>query len=177
MGLKPEVADADEARRQHVQQESAQELVDCQRHQTLLVLVSGIAPAECNAALVEGDEAVVGDSHTMSVLAEIAQRMLRAAEGTFRVHHPFGAEQRTQPRREHLWILKRSQRAVEAEFALRVQIFKAVHELASEHFFEDIDGQKESRLRIDPPGVVRSQTAGGNHTVNVRMMPPSSTIP
>ena len=28
---KPEVADADESRRQHVQQESAQELVDCQR--------------------------------------------------------------------------------------------------------------------------------------------------
>src|SRR6202790_4669612 len=86
-------------------------------------------------ALVEGDEAVVGDGHAMRVLAEIAQRMLRAAEGTFRVHNPWGAEQRTQPHCEHLWILKRSQRAVEAEFVLRMQIFKAVHELASEHFF------------------------------------------
>jgi hypothetical protein len=32
MGLKPEVADADEARREHVQQKSAQELVDRQSH-------------------------------------------------------------------------------------------------------------------------------------------------
>jgi hypothetical protein len=35
MGLKPEVADPDESRRQHVQQESAQEFVDRQSHQTL----------------------------------------------------------------------------------------------------------------------------------------------
>ena len=46
MGLKPEVADADESRRQHVQQESAQEFVDRQSHQTLFVFVSGITLAE-----------------------------------------------------------------------------------------------------------------------------------
>ena len=57
--MKPEVADADESRRQHVQQESAQELVDWQRHQTLLVFVSGIAPAESNHAVGEGDEPMV----------------------------------------------------------------------------------------------------------------------
>src|ERR1700689_1491921 len=148
MGLKTEGADADESRRQHVQQESAQELVDCQRHQTLLVLVSGIAPAKSNAALVEGDEAVVGDGHAMSVLAEIAQRMLRTAEGTFRVHHPFGAEQRTQPRRKHLWILQRSQTAVEAEVVLRMQCSQAVHKLAPEHLLENLDRQKELQLRV-----------------------------
>src|ERR1700692_3206799 len=114
MGLKPEVADADESRRQYVQQKSAQEFVDRQRHQTLLVFVSRIAPAESHTARVEGNEAVVGDGHPMGVLAEIARRMLRAAEGALRVDHPFGAEQRAQPRREHLWILQRSQRAVEA---------------------------------------------------------------
>ena len=91
-----------------MEEEPAQELVDRKRHQAFFVFVSGIAPAESNAALVEGDETVVGDGYAMSVLAEIAKRMLRAAEGTFGVHHPLGAEQRTQPCREHLWILKRS---------------------------------------------------------------------
>jgi hypothetical protein len=59
MGLKSEVADADESRRQNVQQESAQEFVDRQRHQTLLVFVSGIAPAERDRAIDECDESMV----------------------------------------------------------------------------------------------------------------------
>ena len=57
MRQEPEVADADESRRQHVQQESAQELASRQSHQTLFVLVSGIAPAESNDAVGERDEA------------------------------------------------------------------------------------------------------------------------
>ena len=83
MSQKPEVADADESRRQHVQKESAQELVDSERHQTLLILVSGIAPAESDAAIGERDQAMVRDRHTMGVLAEIAKCMLRAAKRTF----------------------------------------------------------------------------------------------
>ena len=59
MGLKPEVADADESRRQHVQQKSAQELVDRQSHQTFFVLVSGIAPAPRDRAIHERDESMV----------------------------------------------------------------------------------------------------------------------
>ena len=53
MRQKPEVADADESRRQHVQQESTQEFADWQSHQTFFVLVSGIAPAESDAAIGE----------------------------------------------------------------------------------------------------------------------------
>ena len=59
MGQKSEVADADESWRQHVQQESAQEFVDFERHQTLLILVSGIAPAESDNAVGECDKAMV----------------------------------------------------------------------------------------------------------------------
>ena len=59
MSQKPEVADTNESRRQHMQQESAQELIDLQSHQALFILVSGIAPAESNDAVGERDEAVV----------------------------------------------------------------------------------------------------------------------
>src|ERR1035438_10355293 len=97
MGQQTEVADADESRRQHVQQESAQKFVDSQRHQTLFVLVSGIAPAESDDAVGECDEAMVRDGDAMGVLAEVAKRMLRPAEGTLRVHHPWSAERRTKP--------------------------------------------------------------------------------
>ena len=150
MGEKPEVTDADEPRRQHVQQESAQEFVDRQSHLSLLVLMSGIAPAESNDAVGERDEATVGDCHTMGVLAEIAKRMLRTAKGAFRVNHPFGAEQRTKPRRERLRILKRGECSVEAEFVFRMELFESIHELAPKHFFEHINRQEELLLRVDP---------------------------
>src|SRR5258708_19351197 len=107
MGHQPEVADANEAWRQHMQQESAQELVDRQRHQTLLVLVSGIAPAKGDHAIGKGDQSMVRNRHTMGVLAEITKRVLRAAKRAFCVNPPWGADKRKHPRGQRLRILKR----------------------------------------------------------------------
>src|SRR6266576_7058053 len=106
MGQQSKVSDADESRRQHMQQESPQKFVDAQRHQTLLILVSGIAPAESDGAVGEGDQAMVRDRDAMGVLAQIAKCVLRAAERTFGVNHPFGAEQRTKPGGERFGIGK-----------------------------------------------------------------------
>src|ERR1700689_5029448 len=150
MGQKSKVTDADESRRQYMQQESAQELIDRQSHETLLILVSGIAPAESNDGVGERDEAVVRDCHSMGVLAEVAERMLRTAKRPLRVNHPFGTEQRTKPGRERFRILERGECSVEAKLLLRVQCHQAIHELAPEHFFENIDRQKELLLRVDP---------------------------
>ncbi len=164
------VADADESRRQHVQQESAQEFIDGQSHQPLLIVMSGIAPAKGDGVVGERDEAMVRDRYTVGVLTEIAKRMLCAAKRTFRVNHPWGAEQWTKPRREGFRILKRGKCSVETESVFGMQFPQSIHELAAKYFAENIDGQKEFLLRVDPPRVVRSQTAGGNHTVDVRMM-------
>ena len=69
MGQPSEVPDADESRRQYGQQESPQKFVDWQRHQTLVIVVSGIAPAESDGAVGERDQAMVRDRDTMGVLA------------------------------------------------------------------------------------------------------------
>src|SRR2546426_848222 len=106
----------------------------------------------------------------MSILAEIAKRVLRTAERTFRVNHPWGAEQWTKPRREGLRILKCGKCSVETKPVLGMQFSQAIHELAPKHFPENIDRQEEPLRRVYPPGVVRSQTAGGNYTVDMRMM-------
>src|ERR1700730_16621497 len=103
----------------------------------------------------------------MGVLTEITKRMLRTAERTFCVNHPWGAEQRSKPGCEGFRILKHSECSVEGEFVLRMQGFEAIHELAPEHFFEHIHWQEELLLRVDPPRVIRSQTAGGNNTMNM----------
>jgi len=55
-----------------MQEESSQELVDRQRYQTLLVVVSGIAPAKSDQAIGKSDESMVGNRYAMGVLAEIS---------------------------------------------------------------------------------------------------------
>ena len=145
------VADADESRRQHVQQESAQEFIDGQSHQPILIVMSGIAPAKGDGAVGERDEAMVRDRYTVGVLTEIAKRMLSAAKRRFRVNHPWGAEQRTKPSRERLAILKRGKCSMETESVDSMQFPQAIHELAAEYFAENIDGQKNFLLRSDPP--------------------------
>jgi hypothetical protein len=174
---KSEVPDADESARKHVQEKAAQELINGQRHQTLLVLVSGIAPAERDGAIRERNQAMVRDRHSMGVLAEIAKRMLRAAEWPLRVNHPLGPEQQTKPGCERLGVLKRRECAVKRESALRMKLFEAIGELATEDLTENLDREKEAPLRINPPGVIRSQATSRNDTMNVRMMQSTLTIP
>ena len=105
----------------------------------------------------------------MGVLAEISECALRTAEGAFGINHPWGAEQGTKPCGEGLRILQHREGSVEVEFVLRMQSSGAFYELAPKYFFEHVYWQEELLLRVDPPRVVRSQTAGGNHTMNMRM--------
>ena len=153
-----------------MQQESAQEFIRAQRQQAFLVLMGGVAPAERDPAVGERDEAVVGDGHAMSVLAKITERVLCASKGAFGVNHRLGAEQGAKPRREGFRIVKRSERSVEAEFMLSMQFFEAIDELAPKHFSEHLDRQEELGLRGDPSRVIGGETAGGHHTVYMRMM-------
>jgi hypothetical protein len=44
-----------------VEQKTAQEFVDWQSHEPLLVGVGGVSPAEGDVALLQGDESAVGD--------------------------------------------------------------------------------------------------------------------
>jgi hypothetical protein len=55
VGQKAEMPDADEARGKHVEQEAAQELLDRQGHQALLVAVRGVSPAKGDLAALQGD--------------------------------------------------------------------------------------------------------------------------
>src|ERR1700730_2849568 len=88
VGQEAEVADAYKTFGEQVQQEAAQELVDGEGHELLLVVVSGIAPAKGDLAIGEGDQAMVGDGHAMGVAAQILQHVLGATERTFQVDHP-----------------------------------------------------------------------------------------
>ena len=83
-----------------MEQEAAQELIDRQSHEPLLVAVRRISPAEGDVALGESDQPGVRDGDAMSVRSEIAQHMFWSAEGRLGVDDPVVVEQYSQPGRE-----------------------------------------------------------------------------
>jgi hypothetical protein len=61
VGQQAEVTDAHEAARKQVKQEAAQELIDRQSQQPLLVSMSGVSPAERDVAFRESNQPAAGD--------------------------------------------------------------------------------------------------------------------
>jgi hypothetical protein len=88
VGEEAEVADADEAARQQVEQEAAEELIEAQSQQSLLVGMCRVTPAEGDVALLESNEPAVGDGDAMRVPTEVAQRVFRSTEWGLGIDDP-----------------------------------------------------------------------------------------
>ena len=170
VGEEAEVADAHKPARQQVEQEAAQELVDGQSQQALLVGVGGVSPAEGDVALLQGDESAVGDSDAVSVAAEIAQRVLWSAEGRLGIDDPVVSEQGSEPCGEGLWFRKWREVAIELKLVLVKGSLQSGDELAAKDAAEHLHRQEETVARSDPMGVVGSETSSGGHAVDMGMM-------
>ena len=83
-----EVPDTHETLRQQMKQKAAQELLCGQCHHAFYVSMGPVSPPEGNLPIHKGDQAMVGNGHSMGVAAEIPENIFRAAEGPFAVHDP-----------------------------------------------------------------------------------------
>ena len=54
---------------------------------------------------------------------------------------------------------------------------KEIEKLAAEDAAEDLDGEEEGILGMNPARVAWVETAGGNDSVEMRMQTPTPTIP
>ena len=105
VGQEAKGTDANEAAGQHMQQETAQELLRTERHHSLLITVGIILPAESNLIMLEGHEAMVSDGHAMGIAGEIAEDMMGTAERGFGIDDPVLTEQGTQESAEGFLLL------------------------------------------------------------------------
>ncbi len=71
-----EMADLDEAGRQDVKQEPADELDRVERQEFLLVPVGRVSPAEGHVAIVHLKQAAIGDGHPVRITLDL--RVLRS---------------------------------------------------------------------------------------------------
>jgi hypothetical protein len=107
------VPDANETAWQHVQQETAQELIDRQSEESFPVFRSRVSPAKRNPVICEGDEAVIGDCYPMSVSAEVAKHLFRAAERWFAIDYPARGEKLADETSKQFGFRQATEHAVE----------------------------------------------------------------
>ena len=154
-----------------MEQEAAQELVDGQSQEPLLVGMCGVSPAEGEVALLKGDESAVGDGDAVGVAAEIAQRVLRSAEGWLGIDHPVVAEQGSEPCGEASWFRQWCEVAVERELVVVEGGLQSGDKLAAKDTAEHLHRQEERMTtRRDPAHVIGSEAAGGGYAVDMGMM-------
>ena len=75
---------------EEVEHETLGERSDTQSKESLFVFVLGIAIAEGNCVVPEFPQAVIGDSNSVGVGAEVFEYLSGTAEGFFRIDSPGG---------------------------------------------------------------------------------------
>ena len=119
-----------------------------------------------NVSVAEGGKPVWTDGK----FAAGAEGVLGAAEGTFGVDYPIGAEQRAQKSRERRRRSEMVQCAVKFQLASGVEFAQACHELTAEHAAEDLHRQEEVMPSWNPMAVVWGQAAGRDDAVDMWMV-------
>jgi hypothetical protein len=97
----------------------------------LFVVVGRIAPTKCDRAVRKRDQAMVGDSYAMGVMAQITEHMLRTSERWFRVDHPILSKEWSQPGRKDFGLSEGLQVSVKTEPAVLKSALECGDELAA----------------------------------------------
>jgi hypothetical protein len=149
-----EVADADEAFGEQMQEKASQKLLVREVHAFTFVVVSRIPPTKSALPLRKRDKAMVGDGHAMGVTAQILEHMLGASEGWFAINHPVLSKQGSKPGSKDLRLGQERQIAREVELIVLESVLEAGYELAAEYTSKHMNREKEARTGSDPVGVI-----------------------
>ena len=106
VGKETAEADPHEAARQGVKQEATQKLLGGHGHEPFLVLMRVILPPECDLAVGEVHDPVIGDRHAMRIAGQIMKDVFGSSEWPFGVDHPVMAKQLPQKGMEELLLVE-----------------------------------------------------------------------
>jgi len=137
---------ANEAFRQYMEKESAEELSRSERHNFLGAAVCVVLPLKTDSFSVKGNQAVIRNGNAMGVAAEIPQHLHRSAERSFGIDHPAPQMQAPEQLGKLFRIGEDGGRPVAAEVAALTQPLQSGNELAAEDFSQHWDRQEEIRL-------------------------------
>src|SRR3974377_2098256 len=107
-----------------------------------------VSPGECHFSILEGNQAMVGNGHSMGVAAEIFENLFRPAEWAFAVNHPIIAVEVTDEGMKRLRIRKMLLLAVKTDFPCSKSLLEGIYNLSSKNLPEYPVGQNEPIKRI-----------------------------
>ena len=163
--------DADETTRQHMQQESSQELIYGQCEEACLVSVSGIPPPECDFIILEAHETVIGDTNPMRVRTQVAEYLFGSAERRFAIHNPAQSEQLTNETPKQPGLRPALEPAIEPQPTGSVSLLESFDEFAAKDFAEYVLGKEEARVSwMYPARVITGEAASGHDAMDMWMM-------
>jgi len=84
------VAEADKARREHLEEEAVEEGMGLHGHFLQPISMPTVAIGEADLTIADIDETSIRDGHAMGVAANIVNDLGRARTGGFGIHHPRG---------------------------------------------------------------------------------------
>ena len=113
---------------------------------------------------------MVRDGHTMGVSAQVVEDILGAPEGRLAVDDPVLTEEWAQERGESFGRGEGLQLTMKAQLAFGESAFQSGDELAPKNPSQNRKGKKEPATGGEPAVVVGGESAGGDHTMDMRMM-------
>src|SRR6266511_141877 len=170
IGEEAEMANPDEAIGDDVEQEAPDELVDRELHDLHSVAVSRVPPAEADAAISEGEEAVVGERDAVGVAAEIGEHVVGPGEGRLAVDDPGRPAEFGEPGGEGRRLGEGRQGAREMQLTPLEGSPQTGQIAAPEELGHRPDGEEEAGAGGQPARAAWRQRATGHDTVDVNML-------
>src|ERR1700722_9288518 len=164
------ITDPLEAAGQDMDEEAADELVGIQCHRLLLAAATIILPLEANLAIVDIEDAIVGNGDAVCVSADVFQDLLRSGEGALCIDHPFGLTDRGQVTLEGVPLPQMSQGGEKYQLTGGKCSLQSLDEEPPEQLRENLYRQEIARPAGDPLVAVRRQPAAGHNHVKMRMV-------
>lgn len=106
--------------------------------------MGAISPAESDLSIGQGDQAMIGNCHSVSVAAKISENIFRVAEGPFTVNDPFVAEELTNKCVKGLRVGKMPQLAMKADLMFCESVLQSLPKFPTENDRENLFRQKEA---------------------------------
>jgi len=170
VGQEPEATDTDEPGGQDVEKEPPDELGGFEAKYSQALAPGVILVAESDSGCLQGEEAVVGDGHTVGVASQVLEDRVGPAEGGLGVDDPLRASGLGEESGEGGAMSQGLKRSMEAEPSVLEDLVEEGQEFAAEEAAQHPDGKEEVRGRRYPLRPVGGQAASGHNAVYVRMV-------
>jgi hypothetical protein len=172
IGQQTEVANADEAERQDVKQESADELRGVDLLGIPLAIAAVVLVAEDDVFTFHAKKPIVGNGDAMRVASEILEDRLGPTEWALREDDPISASEPIEQTLKCDGMLKLFEWSLELENRLSIGTIKTTSEGLLEEGRQDADMNKEIRIRLDPTVVLDRRARGLHDAAGMRVKSP-----